>query len=582
MVVANVLLATVFLGVPRAREKLRANEARADFARFAACFYGGEASRHPGLGLPEGDLAHFAYQAVRAGRAWPGRCRAPLLAIAPTQVTFLLPSAAAAEGEVRRAVDLVRRELDGFAVGRATAPQIATRPLRAVGLLRAALAQMVEASGADGGLRDDALRFSRLGALVEPTRVPLYAAVGGSLYVEARGDGLLAFGLDGRGLGIVRLGAGQVDARRVARPRGVVGVLPGPADVGAAPRPIIPWFVSLTPESRCAEDPVRCAHRTMGIAPIAPGVTAAPSPLRLAAHPWGGAFDDTARVLPPSAPGGPSRLAVLARTVNAGPELRVFLLDGAEETGLPVLEQPLDVGGQEVRAARLLPDGRAVVLVTAADGLRAMVFDAEARTSRVVGEVSGTSGALLRTCVTDDTVWVALASMSEARLVRVLDAGQPVALAEPMTLSGGAQLDAARAVLVCDARGALLVAPLRAGGAALLACDGPGECRVGALHELPRTAAVAAARDDGQGIVAYSVRYGRVQVMRVDRRGVLGGASEVPAACWDDGTGLCGAPALAARNGRIVLVTREGTDLRALETADGGATWRPLRALRAR
>jgi hypothetical protein len=579
-VVVNVALAAVFLGVPRVREQLRANEARADFARFAECFYGGEARRDPGLGLPVGDTAHFAYLALHAGPGWPERCRPALLEIAPREVTFLLPSGVGAEREVRRAVDLVRRELDRFAVGRATATQVGTRPLRAVGLLRGALAQMVEASGADGGLRNDAVRLSAVGAQVEPSRLPLHAAAEAPLTLEARGDGLMAFALDARGLGAVRLGAGSVDVRRIARPRGVAGVVPGLSSVATPPRPTIPWLVSLTPESRCAEDPFRCARRTMGLAPISDAATAAPTPWQLAAHPWGGALEDAVRVLSPSVTGGPARLAVLARTVDAGPELRVFPLDGAQPLQVPASQQPLDVGGEEVRAAQLLPDGRPVVLVTAGEALRALIFDAEARTSRALGDVPSTGGALLRTCVAEDAVWVAFGSVSEAHLVRASDLSQPPSIANHFVLAGTEQLDEVRALLRCDARGALLVAPLRTGGARLLACEAPDDCRVAALRDLPRTAAVAAARDDGHGVIAYSVRFGRVQAVRVDARGALIGASEVPAACWDDGTGLCGAPTLAARNGRILLVTREGTDLRALETVNGGATWTPLRALR--
>jgi hypothetical protein len=71
-----------------------------------------------------------------------------------------------------------------------------------------------------------------------------------------------------------------------------------------------------------------------------------------------------------------------------------------------------------------------------------------------------------------------------------------------------------------------------------------------------------------------------VRVARVEPGGARVSAARVPAACWDDDTGLCGAPELAARNGRFVLVTREGTDLRVLESLDGGASWSALAGLR--
>lgn|GEM_PF-1708810 len=602
MVFGNLLLAGLFLGAPWLRESARVEEVRDRFAAFAACLYGGEALAEPGLGLPAGDTAHFAYLALRAGPQWPGRCRPALLAVAPVEARFLLPSAAAAEHDVRRAVDLVRRELDAFDVGRRTATHVTTRPLRAIALLRAELAQMVAASGFDRGMGNDALRFPASGALIEPTRLPLRAASDAPLYLEARGDGLIAFALDQRGLGIVRLGAGSVDVRRLTRPRGVQGVVHGQA-VSAdnlATSPTIPWLVSLTSEARCVEDPARCARRTMGLAPIGADASTAPTPWLLAAHPWGGAIDDTVRVLPPVVAGGPPRVAVLARTVDAGPELRVFVLDGASPapvvralTPTPTPAAPpsgaaatpliaesrqlLDLGTADLRAAQLLPDARSVLLVAAEESLRALIFDADARSSHVIGELPIGDGAMLRTCVAGAAIWVALASSTRARLIRV-DGETPV-IADALALAGGERIDDARSVLRCDSRGALLVTPLRSGGARLLACDDASACHVGVMRDLPRTAAVAAARDDGAGIVAYATRGGRVQLVRVDRRGRPIGASVVPAACWDDGTGLCGAPALTARNGRILLVTREGMDLRALETVDGGATWGPLRGL---
>lgn len=602
MVVANALLAGLFLGVPWLRERARADEVRADFARFAACVYGGEAMAVPGLALPSGDTAHFAFRALRAGPDWPGRCRPILLAVAPEEARFLLPSAAAAEHEVRRAVDLVRRELDAFAIGRRAEARVATRPLRAIALLRAALAQMIVASGADRQLGRDAVRFTRGGALIEPTRVPLQAADDAPTYLEARGDGFVAFALDARGLGVVRLGAGQVDVHRIPRPRGVHAVVHGRSvsdGANAGPGQTIPWFVSLTPESRCVEDPFRCARRTMGIAPLERGTTAAPRPWLLAAHPWGGDVEAAVRVLRPAIAGGPVRLAVLARALDAGPELRVFSLDGEPngvaappppsasvtadapsiEPKLPELNQPLEVGAVTMYDARLLADGRPVVVVPTDTGLQALLFDTNGVANRPLAEVEGTDGVLLRTCEVDGVAWVALGSTSHALVVHDGVDAPPSSSVTRVTLARGEALDGVRAVLSCDARGALLVAPVRSGGARILACDPDGTCHAGVLRELPRTAKVVASRDEGHGVVAYAVGHGAVRVLRIDARAAPLAASLIPAACWDDGTGLCGPPMLAARNGRILLVTREGADLRALETLDGGASWGPLRTL---
>jgi hypothetical protein len=51
-----------------------------------------------------------------------------------------------------------------------------------------------------------------------------------------------------------------------------------------------------------------------------------------------------------------------------------------------------------------------------------------------------------------------------------------------------------------------------------------------------------------------------------------------PAACWSPARGLCGEPRLVADDARMLLVARQGADLRVIETADG-TTWRGLAGL---
>jgi hypothetical protein len=41
---------------------------------------------------------------------------------------------------------------------------------------------------------------------------------------------------------------------------------------------------------------------------------------------------------------------------------------------------------------------------------------------------------------------------------------------------------------------------------------------------------------------------------------------------------MCGSVVLAARSGRFLLATPEGSGLCVLESTDGGVTWRPLTA----
>ncbi len=606
-VVANVALAVVFLGVPWWRERGRALEARAHFADFAACLYGGQAVAAPGLGLPSGDTAHFAARALSGPPDWPVRCRKDLLDVAPPYARFLLPSAAVAEDEVRRAVDLVRRELDAFAETRGDAARVNTRPLRAVAVLRGKLAAMVVASGFYDGLEDDAVRFVSGGGLREASRLPLNASGDAPLRLEARADGLVAFALDARGLGSVHLAAGRVAARRIARPRGASGAIWGAvlgAAQGAAAAGQVPWVVSTTSERRCDDDPQRCARRTMAVSPIGVAATRAPPPFVVGAHPWGGPEGEAVRVLPADAGGAAPRLVVLARSPDAGPVLRVFRLDAGASAAptvasssaptaaaraddapapapalAPIMERALGLDAPLVRAAKLLPDGRPVVLTAEADGFDARVFALEAGPARALGVVPANGDGLLETCAAEGDAWIAYGGGTRVRLTRAPRGEAP---SNPAIVDGpddDGAIDGERARLACDAEGALLVLPLRVGGARVVSCSSDGPCHALWLPDVPRRARVASARDGGLGVLAWAVAASRVRVVRVERDGSRMSAPSVPAPCWDDDTGLCGAPTLAARSGRFVLVTREGSDLRALESIDAGVSWGPLGGL---
>jgi hypothetical protein len=598
-VVANLALAVIFLGVPWWRERGRVLEARARFAEFAACLYGGRVQPEPGLGLPPGDTAFFAARALEGPADWPARCRPALLVVAPEYARFLLPSAAVAEEDVRRAVGLARRELDAFAATRTRATRLSTRPLRAVAVLRGKLAAMVVASGFHEGLDDDAIALDPAGALREPSRLPLHAAADGPLHLEARADGLVAFSLDARGLGVVRLAAGSVDARRVVRPRGVQSAVPGVPERASGPAStVVPWLVSATSEPRCAEDPLRCARRSTGLAPIAVEATRAPAPTLVAAHPWGGAEAGTLRVLAstPSEPG--ARVRMLARTVDGGLALRTFAMvpdtasapaatavppsrgEGREPTEVraPITERLLFPDVAPVRAATLTADGAPLVLVAGADALELQGFPSDTDASRLIASGPGVDEAALWTCGAGEATWVAFGGDAGFRMVRITDdsaGGAVVARDLP-----AAPFDRPRVRIACDTDGALLVAPLRNGGVRLLACPRDGACRTSRLDGPTRGARMAVARDGGRGVVAWAAPGSAVHVARVGAGAAPVAEARVPAACWDDDTGLCGAPTLAARNGRFVLVTREGTDLRVLESLDAGATWSALAGLR--
>jgi hypothetical protein len=104
-------------------------------------------------------------------------------------------------------------------------------------------------------------------------------------------------------------------------------------------------------------------------------------------------------------------------------------------------------------------------------------------------------------------------------------------------------------------------------------------CTVEPLAASVRSFAVLARAD--RLILAYA---GDGENSQIRVRSLLlaspGSAEErVPAVCWSDAKGLCGAPVLARVGERAILGAREGTDLRVLESADDGQSWLPLRGL---
>src|SRR5687768_3220039 len=87
-IAANAVLFGALVGFPYVRGILRANESAERFAKFAACFWGGEEVGDPGLGLPPGEEAAYAGRVLRGERGWPASCRTALSKLAPAPVVF--------------------------------------------------------------------------------------------------------------------------------------------------------------------------------------------------------------------------------------------------------------------------------------------------------------------------------------------------------------------------------------------------------------------------------------------------------------------------------------------------------------
>ena len=601
-VIANAVLFAVLVVFPYVRGQDRSAEERERFARFAACFWSATAEPSPGLELPPGEHERYASNVLRAEADWPARCREALLAIAPDEVFLLFPGAKQAEAQVREAVALVARELDVLSRAREEGiGAVPVRPHLAVGRLRAALAALHDVTGAE--LRGNAIRLSGEQALPSPARVPLQASVDAELHMEAEADGVRALAADRRGISLVRVAAGRVDIRRVSRPGLVRGVAEAPDET------FLVWAMA---QERCADDEHRCAYHATGLAPYPDAGSTAPDPTWYAGHPFGridrslivredGVWLVAARAEPPyaelrrferspepgdpRAPGGSGDEAAEPPPVEAS-ESRA--LEAPATVARPSLEADAGAHGLDE------PPGEAVPVVLllngetqppvlwasrGGEGVELWHLEAIDAEPRLLVTIAGERPFLVA-CGGPEARFVVFGAESAARVVR-FDRGA-VAIGEPFSLRAREPVTAPIAAddtvkLACDASTLDVAASTGTRELVSVRCDAGGRC------EPPHRVATGAGafdlvREGEHTLVAWTPNASNeVHVARVGDR-----ESRVPAACWDtrEGTGFCGAPRLAARNGRIVLATREGSDLLAIETVDGGRTWRPMRGIR--
>lgn len=592
---ANVLLAAVFLGLPYVQGRLRASASREQFAAFAACLWGGEPRQDPGLGLPEGQRARFASRVLHAPEGWPGGCQEALAGLEPGSAWLLLPSVKSAEADVRDAVALVRAQLEELqAARRGGVDAIPSKPLRAVDRLVAGLSVRAEQAHADLGLDAEAIRFEGDTALVEPTRVPVDVSSSAPLQIEPRGDGVLSLGLGRRDIVRVRVGAGGLTKQRIERPALVRATVPGPDG---------PWAVWAMDEGQCAEEEHRCARHATGLAPLPEGDDdSPPTPVWVAAHPEGRAErsiwlgpDREARLVArrEGVPGAALRQLELPERPEAPAETRAEHASAEKperaageptepaEPLQPARSTPLEGYGPE-DAALVLSDGRVAWTEHAGAGLRLRLHPRAGEGTTV----EGASGpAWLLACAADGVQWVGFGASGRAAVVRMapdeaaaIHELSGLALDAPAIHPVDEAVDAVRQV--CDREMMHLLARAPDGVLRAVACDAEGcgeptEVATGAKR-------FAAARDAGATVVAWAreAREAQIRVTVVPADARPRTPPAVPAACWTLDGGFCGAPLLAARNGRFVLAGRDGAELLLLESTDGGASWRPMRGLR--
>jgi hypothetical protein len=563
----NGLLALTLLGIPYLRGRLRAREAVAGFAELARCVYGGRIPEEPGLALPAGDREHFAARVERAGPTWPTDCVEILHRLRPQPAIFLFPSSKQAEEDLRRAIDLAEGEFVALhrvreaARGGRGVGAVPERPLRAMTQLRAALANLLTAADVAVDSRADAIVLDPEPTVVEPSRVPLETASGGALRVRPEPGGLRAIATDARSIAEVVVREGSTELVRVRRPTAVRGILLGPE--GGYPL----W---LTSEATCAQDEARCRNRLLGIGRLRADERELRPRAWLAAHPFG-RVDRSVRI------GAGGEVWVIALAETGGIEALRFALE-------PGAERPAQDGPITPRVAiERRPIGVAVEALLVEGGAIAVLPEGQGVRVRGVG-IPETAGAIAlpegrsrlrqgEAVLARCGAWTALGMPHGVAVIApggVLGTTLARELREPV-LGAAPGDDAIR--LVCTDQGADVIALDRRRRVVRWACtpdrcaDEPDVLAEGAL-------AFDAAHAAGVTLVAWSggVQHPQIRVRRV--RGDVIGAPEVPAPCWDSGQGMCGAPIVVAEGAHLLVVAREGADLRVLEMAESG--WRRL------
>jgi hypothetical protein len=515
----NLALVSVMLGYPWWRGRVRADMSIRAYVEYAACVHGGTVREAPGLSLPRGHRERFAALYVHAVPEWPASCRDALSRIPQDEAFFLLPGAKSGEAEVRAAAVGATSALDAVVEARASdrPPQIPRNLLRTMNHLAAAMTVLVEETGVEIATEHPAFDLGDGASLVEPSRIPLQTAGGGPMLVTARSGGLRVATADARSVSVVTVHDGVVDVVHVRRPAAARALI----DDGA--RTFVGWA---TGDATCATDPSNCANRLTGLALVREGDEPQPE-LWIAAHP----ASDLARSFALSG----TSLYVVAREADGAATVRTFALPE------PWPSTPVAEGTPPTVAAQTESGGfRDVVIVEghAHDapgpqivcGDRVVLFD---------GDHVGVTPHLGASGTTQTYPFEA-------------------AIAPPI-LGERATDDHARCAID---DGHISFAWLDRAGSLHLVSDVDE-----AWHEQTVADHVVGFAMTRAGDTITLATWGadgerQVTLRRVWHDRVL--ASDVAAACWDDGAGLCGPAGLATNGADTILYAREGTDLRVL------------------
>jgi hypothetical protein len=311
------------------------------------------------------------------------------------------------------------------------------------------------------------------------------------------------------------------------------------------------YFLWATAAERCATRADHCRQRATGLSRGDFSATTLSHPIWIAAH-AAGSLEESLRL-------GPSgRVDVLALGPEVSPRVwRTFDVtprQDEERVRRPLHERPV------TGALALLADGS----VLRFDEGSLSVWSPE--TERSLANRALEAGTSVRSLSTQADGGVALLA---GRELLWLEPGDP---ARWRSMSGPAQVEPQEIQRVVDGQGCSLLLLDAAGTLWWRDCEGERWATVAR-----RVHSFAGARAGGRGLVAFVHRVGGPARFRSLRPDAAAESSPVP--CFDRRGGFCGQPHLAIEGDRIVAVVREGTDVLAVETVDGGGRFQPARGL---
>jgi len=575
----NALMLIVMLGLPWLRGYLRTRSLWTAFGTYSACLFGGKTVEQPGLGLPLGHERYFATRAIREP-GWATQCDDQLSALAPSEATFIMPGVKVAENDLRAAVALLRSELAPLSA-RTPGSRLSVRPLRAYERLRAGLANHTNAAGAVAVPENEAFALpDEADVMPTPTRVPLYA--GGSALLSLWGSDveLTALATDQTGVSYVHVLNGQLEQTRTPRPKLLEAAVP-PGQPSS--------FVWAMPQARCAERATGCADKALGIATVPLPMNVLPTPRWLGAHPRGRVDRSLWRK-------GESIViaAQQGHGETSGSELREFSLSSEAEASATADMPPLaplrvwashPLGEPLLLAAGDRPWVLSAVLSTVNGAEAAQLVETTPDSARTLAELPGAGKTWVVGCAEDGKQRIAFGHEHQLVLAeRSADGAFSTFEPVPLELRDVVhERDPARdrVLPVCGLGDATVGVVLdKRDRLSLVSCKrGVPHCNVDSIASGVRSFAVLARGDRLIAAYAGDAEASQIRVRSISLSAPDRAEEQVPAVCWSDHRGLCGAPTLARVGERAILGAREGTDLRVLESADEGESWVPLRGL---